>query len=117
MLSTGPNFTTSSGSGMFFFSGTSKEKEKAGLSLFSWLGNHLNSPSHTFTVQLVGTDTDASMMKTGTSEKHIQHGDVDVFGAFLFVLHQLAKLLRSLDDALLSVFRRQQLHGWPARHH
>lgn len=61
--------------------------------------------------------TDANRVLIGTSEQYVQHGDADVFGAPLFVLHRAAELLRCLDDALLPVLWRQHLHCRRAGQH
>lgn len=51
-----------------------------------------------------------------TSEQRIQHGDTDVFGTPLFVLHRETQLLGYLHYTLLPIFRRQHLDSGPAWH-
>jgi len=53
---------------------------------------------------------------SATSEKYVQHGDTDVSGAPLLVLHRVAELPGCLDNAMLPVLWRQHLHCGPAGH-
>lgn len=99
VLSTGPNFKTSSGSGIFLESARAQRLH----GFHTWLTQSASSHRRQAERSSGKTRTFAAAVSSGTSEDNVQHGDADVFGAHRFVLHRAAELLSCLDDALLPI--------------
>lgn len=113
VLSTGPNFKTSSGSGIFLESGRAQTRQRLHARLT--VSKHAAFRARSWPSQ-TSAKTSSTAASVATSEAHVQQGDADVFGRQRFVLHRAAELLGCLDNALLPVLRGEQLHSGSTRH-